>query len=173
MNRARLVPYVVPLAVAAGLALAPRGAVAEEMRWKSVTYVTKMDVKPVGDVEGHVAGPWARRGVCLFANGEVAVYASGGTLDATKGKGTAKGENTCTLRDGSSITMSWTVSFEPGAGGLPVYGDGRGEYVRGTGRFQGIKGTFSFSGAAYTPNKDETKGDVVMDCEGQYTLTRT
>jgi hypothetical protein len=169
MNRARLVSLAVLLVVA----VAPRSAAAEEMKWKSITYVTKMEVKPVGDVDGHVAGTWARRGVCLFANGEVAVYASGGTLESTMGKGVAKGENTCTLADGSSVTMSWTVSFEPGAAKLPVYRDGKGEYVRGTGRFQGIKGTISFFGAAYTPNKDETKGDVVMDCEGQYTLTRT
>jgi hypothetical protein len=168
--KARLPSALLAGAISAALALAPAAAAAGEMKWKSITYVTKMDVKPVGDVEGHMAGTWSRRGVCLFADGEVAVYASGGTLDGSKGKGLVNGENTCTLRDGSSLTMAWTVKFEPGPGGLPVYKEGKGEYVRGTGRFQGIKGTISFTGAAYTPNKDETKGDVVMDCEGHYTL---
>jgi hypothetical protein len=47
---------------------------------------------------------------------------------------------------------------------------GKGEYIKGTGRFQGIKGSSTFSGKYITPYGKETKGDVVMDVTGTYTL---
>jgi hypothetical protein len=163
-------------AMACGLALstlAPSSAVADPIKWRVFSYVTRMEVKPVGDAEGHVAGAWQRRGFCELSTGELAVYAASGTLDGTKGKGIAKGETTCTFEDGSKLVNAWTVDFEPGPGGLAVYKNGKGEFGPGSGRFEGIQGTFTFAGKAYTPMKDDTRGDVVMDAQGEYKRPRT
>ena len=135
-----------------------------------MTYVTQFQAKPVGDVEGHVTGTFQRRGLCLYATGEVAVYLAEGALDITKGNGTVKGESTCTFEDGSSSTTTWSMKMTALPNGLHVYTEGKGEFVRGTGRFEGIQGTTTFSGKTYTPNKGDTKGDLVMEVEGKYTL---
>jgi hypothetical protein len=160
-------------ALAAALLLAPAAVVADETAYIVTSYITKVDIKPVGDVEGHVAGSWERRGLCIFPKNEVAAYHGAGTLDGTKGKGTVKGESSCTFEDGSSTTIAWTASFAPGAKGLPTFKDGKGEYVRGTGRFTGIEGTIAFSGRTYTPTKEETKGDVVMETVAKYTIPKS
>lgn len=161
------------LAFAVVLSLAPGRAVAEQIKYRVFSYVTKSEIKPVGDVEGHMAGTWERRGMCEMSTGELGVYAASGTLDGTKGKGTAKGETTCTFADGSKLVNVWTTDFERGPDGLNVYKNGKGEFSAGTGRFEGIKGKFTFAGKAYTPMKDDMRSDVVMDAEGEYTVSRT
>ena len=47
---------------------------------------------------------------------------------------------------------------------------GKGEYIKGTGRFEGIKGTLSLNGYYVTPYGKETKGDLVVNVTGTYTL---
>jgi hypothetical protein len=39
---------------------------AEEVKFKIINYVTKMENLPVGDKEGHVLSLWERRGVAIF-----------------------------------------------------------------------------------------------------------
>jgi hypothetical protein len=160
------------LAAVSAALLAPADGVAAEMKFKVVSYITRSEIKPVGDVQGHFAGTWERRGLCLM-NEEVGVYVGSGTMDATKGKGVGTGTSTCTLEDGSSFSTTYTMDTEPGPKGLAVYKNGKGQFTAGTGRFEGIKGTTTFTGRAFTPYKDEFKSDVVMDSVGQYTVTKS
>jgi hypothetical protein len=152
--------------------LAPAVGAAAEMKFKVVSYITRFDVKPVGDVQGHFAGGWERRGLC-FVNEEVGVYIGSGTMDATKGKGVGTGTSTCTFEDGSSFSTTYNMDTEPGPKGLALYKNGKGQFTGGTGRFEGIKGSTTFTGRAFTPFKDEFKSDVVMDSVGQYTVTKS
>ncbi len=160
---------IVAVFACAGL-LAPDQASAAEMKFREVMYASGGDVKPVGDIEGHVAGKWERRGVCLMGK-EVATYFGSGTLDMTKGKGTGDGKATCTFEDGSSHTSKVTMTFEPVGKGL-VKWTGRAVYVEGTGRFEGIKGTGTFSGRSYTPMSEVTKSDSVVDVVSKYTVPK-
>ena len=54
---------------------------------------------------------------------------------------------------------------------LPTY-TGKGEWLNGTGKYEGIKGNFSYDGYYITPYNKETKGDVVINVKGTYTLSK-
>jgi hypothetical protein len=157
--------------VALTVLLAPASAVAEEHRWTTVTYVASMDVRPVGDVAGHVVGTFVRRGLALNANGDVGINVNAGTLDLTKGAGTSKGTTRTTWEDGSTIETTYTISIEPGPGGTFIH-KGTGEFTKGTGRFARIKGTYSATGKTYTPLDDETKAEAVYYVRANYTLPK-
>jgi len=47
-----------------------------------------------------------------------------------------------------------------------------GEWIKGTGKYEGMKGNFSYSGYYITPYNKETKGDVVINVKGSYTLSK-
>ena len=148
------------------------GAFADEMKWRAVTYVSKFDVKPVGDVEGHVAGTFVRRGLALFEQGDVAVVVNTGTIDVTKGAGTYKGEGTYTFEDGSSFTAGFQGALQPPPAGGKVAHKGSGEILGGAGRFDGIKGNFTFTGKSMTPYGAETKSETYYDTTATYTLPK-
>lgn len=122
-----------------------------------VTYSAANDVRPVGDVEGHVAGSFTNHGVCLKrlgrADEDVGVLRSTGTFDAvftsagTTSRCVLGGRTTCTFPDGSSHTDEWSGTCRLEAGGL-MTSEGRATYVAGTGRFEGISGGGTFSGKA-------------------------
>jgi hypothetical protein len=166
----KTLPWLFAMSACAALVV-PVASSAAEMKFRLVMYATKADLKPVGDVDGHIAGTWERRGVCLVGKA-VGTYAGAGTLDMTKGKGTADGKNTCTFEDGSTFSNKFTFNLEPLPGGLQKYTNGRGEFVGGTGRFEGMKGTFTWSGRSYAPVNEVTKGDAVSDVVGKYTLAK-
>ncbi len=151
-------------------AIAPARASAAEVRYREVIYDTGGTVKPVGDADGHVAGTWEKRGVCLYGK-DVGTYFGTGTVDMTKGKGAGGGESTCTFEDGSSHTLRFTMSIEPAGKGL-VKWTGRGEFVAGTGRFDGIRGAATFSGRTYTPIDQVTRGDAVVDLVARHTVRK-
>ena len=155
----RRVAFTVCVLVAS---FAPRVASAEELRWRVTSYVTKLDVKPVGDVEGHVKGTYSRAGLCLLP-GEVGVYAGTGTLDITKGAGTGSGEATCTFEDGSSFRTTLAMSGEPLPGGFSSF-KGTADIQGGTGRFAGMTGTSTFTARTYTKfSADGARQDMVSD----------
>lgn len=150
------------------LLLAPVSTAAAEMKYRTVSQFSKLETKPVGDVDGHMAGNWMRRGVCLLPK-EVGVYSATGTVDYTKGKGTAKGESTCTFGDGSSFSTTLTNTVEPLGGGLSEY-KGAAKFTKGTGRFAGIQGAITYVGRTYTPMNADTRSDLVTDNVVKYTL---
>ena len=54
---------------------------AETVKFRLVSYLTKAEWSPVGDVKGHVVGFYSRRGLAFFENGEVAKLTVGDPLD--------------------------------------------------------------------------------------------
>ncbi len=156
--------------------IVPASPKADELSWRVVHYLVMYDLKPVGDVEGHVAGPWVRRGLAFFkggpADGEVAVYKNVGTTDQTKTRVTSVAEGTFTFEDGSSFTTKNTTTTEI----LPS-GQRRAatviELIKGTGRFAGIEGKGTGTGRQLTPPTGETKGDAYFDVVLTYTLPKS
>lgn len=146
-------------------------AVAKTVKYKTTTYLVKVEAIPVPDTEKHAIGIYERRGVAIFENGEVAAYHTRGIFDFTKGKGMFQGYSETKYKDGSTTMVKYEGSM------AVIKKDrtfsGKGEYIKGTGRFEGIKGNTSFSGKYITPyTKDKTKGDTLIDGTGTYTLSK-
>ncbi len=136
----------------------------------TTTYIAKVEVIPIFDVEGHIVGIYERRGVAIFEDGEVAAYLTRGTFDYIKGQGSHQGYTQYTFKDGSTTVEKYqgTTTIAPGEKLASI--KGKGEYIKGTGRFKGIKGNMSYSGKLVTPYGKETKGDLVFDTTATYTL---
>jgi hypothetical protein len=58
----------------------------EELKVRIVSYIASHEIKPAGDTEGHIAGPYLRRGLVFLESGEVGVLRSTGTIDMIKGR---------------------------------------------------------------------------------------
>ena len=143
---------------------------AEPFKFKLISYITKVEPLPVGDVEGHAVLLYQRRGVAVFEGGECAAYLTCGTGDFTKGQGPFQGYTQLTYKDGSKTFSKYqgTSTIAPGEK-LPSL-TGKGEFIKGTGRFEGIKGDFSFSGKYVTPYSKGTKGDMYVEVSGNRTV---
>ncbi len=139
---------------------------AETVKSRTSTYLARIEVLPVGDVEGHIVGTFSRQGLSFYDNGEVAVYKNWGTIDFIKGNGPFQGYSLVTFQDGSTYTIKWQGTTEGSLYKLA------GEFIKGTKRFEGIKGTFSGTGKALTPYSKEkgTLSDAYFDITSTYTL---
>jgi hypothetical protein len=138
---------------------------------KIVGYLTRMEWIAVPDVEKHVIILWERRGAAIFENGETAVYHTRGTTDSIKGHGKFHGYSDYLFKDGSTIMAEYTgtITLPPGEKLRSIKGEGK--FIKGTGRFEGIKGKASFTGNYVAPyTKDKTKGEIVIDVTGTYTV---
>jgi len=158
----------------AALILVPAAQAGKVTRKVRVTsYITKVEVVPVPDVEKHVVGVYERRGVSVYENGETAAYHTRGTFDFTKGQGPFRGYTQQSFADGSTFIVKYQGASTVATGEkLPSF-KGTSEYIKGTGRFEGIKGKVSFSGKYVTPyTKDKTKGEVYMEATATYTLPK-
>lgn len=114
------------------------------VRYKEVHYPTEEHAYPVGNpADGHVYVVWVRKGLTLFANGEVAAYSASGDVDITKGKGVLTGYDRTKFADGSTWSTKFKGKFSIGPKGLWVIPH-RGHFIEGTGRFKGIKGTLRY-----------------------------
>jgi hypothetical protein len=145
----------------------------ETMKWKIYTYVTQMEILPVGDAEGHFLSMGMRRGLGHFENGDVAVYANWWTVDTTKGGTATQGYALYTFEDKSTFAGKFEVTARPGPQGLPLY-KGIGKLINGTGRFEGIQGEITIEGKNLLPYVKE-KGllaDAYFECVATYTLPR-
>ncbi len=158
----------------AALILVPAAQAGKVTRKIRITsYITKVEVVPVTDVEKHVVGVYDRRGVAVFENGETAAYLARGTADLIKGQGPFDGYGLRTHEDGSTTITEFqgTLTLPPGKKLRSFKGEGK--YIKGTGRFEGIKGKHSYSGKYVTPyTKDKTKGDTYYEVTGTYTLPK-
>jgi hypothetical protein len=162
---------VLALLALAALLYATSSASADELKWRIGSYMAAFDAKPVGDVDGHVAGPYVRRGLAFFPSGEVGVWTNTGALDMIKGKGVAKGTTLTRFEDGSTLATSFVAEFAPGPDNLSVYRMS-GELTGGSGRFAGIRGSITSTGKAMTPLAGDMRGDAYFDIVATYTLPK-
>lgn len=173
MKRMAVWGVVSLLIIAVCLLVSVSSVQAETVKYQTTFYHNKVEVIPVGDVEGHVLIVVDSKGLYLAGN-EVAVRSAWTTGDVTKGKGLVQGYEVLTYEDGSTIVSKYQVSLTPGPGGkIGLYQDGKGEYTKGTGRFEGIKGTYTFTGKRLTPvnlKENVSRGDVVYEGTATYTL---
>lgn len=139
------------------------------MRYTEVHYPTEQHVYPVGNpADGHLYGVWVRKGLTMFANGEVAAYSALGDLDITKGKGTISGYDTTKFADGSTWSTKFKGQFSIGPKGLWVIPH-RGHFTHGTGRFEGIEGTLRYT-SKQIDKSPEFKGLAETEGAATYTL---
>ena len=161
------------LLIAALLLMSATQAVAETVKSKYTTQLTKLEYVVLPDVKGHIAVIYERRGVAFFGN-EVAAVTITGTGDFTKGEGSFMGYTLTTYEDGSTTLAKVTgTKVFATRGKLRLYKDMKGEFIGGTGRFEGIKGTLSYTGREITPyTKDDTKQDNWIEVTATYTLPK-
>lgn len=139
------------------------------VRYKEVHYPTEEHVYPVGNpANGHVYGVWVRKGLTMFADGEVAAYSALGDVDVTKGKGTISGYDTTKFADGSTWSTKFKGQFSIGPKGLWVIPH-RGRFTHGTGRFAGIEGTLRYTSKQIDRSPD-FKGFGETEGVATYTL---
>jgi hypothetical protein len=144
---------------------------AEDIEYKVTSYIVNVQMVPVPDVEKHAVGMYERRGVAIFKDGETAAYHTRGTFDFVDANGPFQGYSTLTFEDGSTSTMKYSGTMTKESGKLPSY-KGKGEYINGTGKYEGIKGNLTWEGNYVTPYNKETKGDVIVNAKGTYTLPK-
>lgn len=143
---------------------------AETVKFRIINYITKLEIIPIEDVEGHMVGLYQRKGQALFENGEVANETTCATFDGIKGKGTFQGYSILTYEGGSTIVFKHQGNMWKIQGGKFRLEKGSGEYVSGTGKFEGIKGTLSWTGKRSTPYAKDVGADNTLDVTAIYTL---
>ena len=145
-------------------------ATAETLNLKFFTHVTKMEMVPISDVEGHFIGVSVREGVTVFENGELAWVKAALILDLTKGAGTFDSYATYTVTDGSTFTVRNKGTMEATPQGVSLGAKRTGDIIHGTGRFQGIKGTITSSTKLLPSEKGEMGGKALSEGTLVYTL---
>ena len=144
---------------------------AEELKVRIASYITNHEIKPVGNAEGHIAGPYLRRGLVFLESGEVGLFRSTGKIEMRKGDGSVSSESTYSFEDGSTISVSVDGDIEARPGAGLIYHRLSGKSVSGTGRYQGIKGSATATGKGLTPFGEETRSDAYFDVAVTYTRT--
>lgn len=145
-------------------------ATAETLNLKFFTHVTKTEMVPIADVEGHFIGVSVREGVTVFENGELGWVKAALILDLIKGAGTFDSYATYTLMDGSTFTVRNKGTMEATSQGVSTGAKRTGDIICGTGRFQGIKGTITSSTKLLPPEKGERERKALSEGTLVYTL---
>ena len=145
-------------------------ATAETLNVKAFSHVTKSEMVPVGDVEGHFIGVLVREGVAVFGNGEWAWMKGAYIRDLIKGAGTGDSYVTYTFLDKSTITTRRKGTMEGTPAGDTSGSKWSGDIIHGTGRFEGIKGTHTSSSKIFPPEKGEPQGKGLSEGTFVYTL---
>lgn len=139
------------------------------VHYKEVHYQFTNNAVLIGNpADGHVKGVWARRGLTIFDNGEVAPYSALGEFDLTKGSGTITGTDTTFFADGSSWSTKFKGQFSIGPNGLWVIPH-EGEFIKGTGRFEGISGTLVYT-SRQVDKKPDFEAFAVTEGSAMYTV---
>ena len=169
--------YFIGLAIASIFLMStwPLGSVpqatAETLNFKILNQVTKMEMAPIADVEGHFMGLIVREGAIIIENGEFGWAKGTHTGDLIKGAGTMDVYSTFTLQDGSAITNHLKGTFEATSQGASSVAKWTGDIIHGTGRFQGIKGTITASTKFFPPGKGgDIGGKALVEGTLVYTL---
>jgi len=132
--------------------------------------MTKAQVVPIADVEGHVLIVSEREGAVVFETGEWAWLKGAYIHDAVKGVGPLDGYATYTFLDGSTLTTHTKGKTEATAQGVSPLVQWTGEIINGTGRFQGIKGTLTISTKLLPVEKGELGPKAFSEMTLVYTL---
>jgi hypothetical protein len=145
-------------------------ATAQTLNYKNFNHVTKAEVVPIPDAEGHIVRLTVREGVQVFENGEWAWVKSVLYADLIKVAGPFDMYSTVTFQDGSTITSRTKGRVEATPAGLQTGAKWTGEIIHGTRRFQGIKGTVTSSSKLLPPEKGEASGKSLGEGTYVYTL---
>ena len=168
-----MMTLVLTFLLVASLGIFPTQTKAEEVKFKIISYISNVQMMPVGDEEGHVIGFFERRGTAIFEDGEMAACLKRGTYDWRKGHGPGVSYHEFTFKDGSTIWAKAQFTSRIPPGEKLVFIEFKGEYIKGTGRFEGIKGSYTCKGPYITPfTPDKTKGDLIFECSGTRILPR-
>jgi hypothetical protein len=144
--------------------------VAETLNFKFFNHVTRYDVFPVGDIEGHNVLISVREGAVIFSSGELAWMKSINYVDFVKAEPyTFDQYFTVTFQDGSRITCH-NKGKSPAPLGTTMREKWAGEITNGTGRFQGIKGTAAAQIKFLPVEKDEAGRKALGEVTFDYTL---
>ena len=164
-STALLVPVIVVLSAFTPVLAQTKTTV----HYKEVHYQFSNNAVLVGSPEdGHIKGVWARRGLTIFDNGEVAPYSALGDFDITKGSGTISGTDTTFFADGSSWSTKFKGQFSIGSNGLWVIPH-EGEFIKGTGRFEGISGTLVYT-SKQVDKRPDFEGFAVTEGSATYSV---
>ncbi len=145
-------------------------ATAETLNYKSFKHVTRAEIVPVGDVEGHAVGVMVREGAAVLPNGEFGWQKVIQSLDLTKGAGTLQSYLICTFADGSTFIVRTKGTVEASPQGVAAAAKIGGDILHGTGRFQGIKGTHTISAKQLPLEKGELGPKALTEGTLVYTL---
>ena len=145
-------------------------ATAETLSFKGLNHVTKVEMVPIADVEGHVITLTLREGVAVFEKGELAWLKNTFIRDLINGAGTGDAYFTYTFMDGSSITARMKGTFNATPQGVTSGTKWNGDIIHGTGQFQGIKGTFTSSSKRLPLEKGEPEAKALFQGTIVYTL---
>jgi hypothetical protein len=145
-------------------------ATAETLNFKMLAHVTKAEMVPIADVEGHNISIQVREGVAVYGNGEWAWLKANNLYDTIKGAGTANGYTSFTFLDGSTFIIHTKGTLEGTPQGVTSAATWTADVVQGTGRFQGIKGTLTYSIKVLPPEKGEPAGKSLSEGTLVYTL---
>ncbi len=137
---------------------------AETLNFKFLTHTTRIEMFPVGDVEGHNVALNVREGAVILASGELAWMKAINSIDVVKGVQTYDQYCTVSFQDGSTI-IAHTKGSAAGTSGKWA-----GEIIHGTGRFQGIKGTAAAE-IKFVPPKDGISLKALGEATFNYTLS--
>lgn len=130
------------IAVAAmGLAVGTGAARAQEIAWMATSYLVSIDP---------ATGLYTRRGLAIFATGEVAPFTAQGQVRAGIGNSqTVTARIVYTFEDGSTIVQEGEALVERQSPTRSRQA-GVGRLVSGTGRFEGISGHTTSTGRGLT-----------------------
>ncbi|HME42861.1 MAG TPA: hypothetical protein VKF36_07250 [Syntrophorhabdales bacterium] len=145
-------------------------ATAETLKFKAFNHVTKQEMFPIPDVEGHVVGVSVREGVAVFENGELGWHTVTQSLNFIKGAGSLDSYFVCTFLDGSTFIVRAKGTVEATPQGVSSAAKSTGDIIGGTGRFQGIKGTWTVSVKLFPPEKGELGPKSLAEHSLVYTL---
>jgi len=145
-------------------------ATAETLNFKSLNQVTKQEIIPLTDAEGHTVGVQVREGVAVFENGEWAWMKATLLVDTTKGAGTLESYTTYTFLDGSTFTTHNKGTIQATPQGVTSGTKIAGNITHGTGKFQGITGTITATPKMLPREKGELAPKAFADNTLTYTL---
>ena len=129
-------------------------AQAETMKCRVARVVTKDEITPITDEEGHVFGMQISEGLAFFENGDIANFKTQAFSDRARGTRQAIAYIFFTFEDGCSIIAKLDFRSVTDPSGR-ISTKAGGEIIKGTGRFQDTKGTVSTAGKMLPPIKGE------------------